>query len=130
MKLSDMFLNTPVIFELIQMHHHQISVGDANLSDPFVPSIVMIVIVVSVNLIIIVLWLVTIAGRNHRFFVLFLSAQTIVVLWAFYVSLMTLFQMNHINVNSNINEFGIYALHNLCQFTSSLQGYRYRYPCA
>ena len=51
-----------------------------------------------------------VAGRNHRFFVLFMSSQTILVLWAFYISLMTLFQMNNMLINRNdvTNEFGNY----------------------
>ena len=53
-----------------------------------------------------------VAARNHRFFVLFMSAQTIVVLWAFYISLMTLFQMNNILMDRNdiTNEFSNYSL--------------------
>lgn len=54
-----------------------------------------------------------VAGRNHRFFVLFMSAQTVIVLWSFYISLMTLFQMNNILMNRNqsvINEFGNHYL--------------------
>lgn len=35
-----------------------------------------------------------VGGRNHRFFLLFMATQTIVVVWAFYMSLNTLFKMD------------------------------------
>lgn len=35
-----------------------------------------------------------VGGRNHRYFLLFMMAQTIVVVWAFYMSLNTLFKMD------------------------------------
>jgi len=45
-----------------------------------------------------------IGGNNHRFFVLFMLSQTIVVLWAFYISLNTLFQMNLNEIDQHHNE--------------------------
>ena len=44
-----------------------------------------------------------VAGNNHRFFVLFMSAQTISVLWAFYIILNSLFEMEAI-FNTNNDE--------------------------
>merc|ERR1712048_481002 len=35
-----------------------------------------------------------VGGRNHRYFLLFMMTQTIVVVWAFYMSLNTLFKMD------------------------------------
>mmetsp|Transcript_47626 Transcript_47626/g.79033 ORF Transcript_47626/g.79033 Transcript_47626/m.79033 type:complete len:394 (+) Transcript_47626:92-1273(+) len=35
-----------------------------------------------------------VGGRNHRYFLLFMLTQTIVVVWAFYMSLNTLFKMD------------------------------------
>eukprot|EP01083_Nonionella_stella_P015870 44402_1 len=35
-----------------------------------------------------------VGGRNHRYFLLFMITQTIVVVWAFYMSLNTLFKMD------------------------------------
>ena len=35
-----------------------------------------------------------VGGRNHRYFLMFMLTQTVVVVWAFYMSLNTLFKMD------------------------------------
>mmetsp|Transcript_17796 Transcript_17796/g.28430 ORF Transcript_17796/g.28430 Transcript_17796/m.28430 type:complete len:541 (+) Transcript_17796:23-1645(+) len=59
-----------------------------------------------------------VAANNHRFFVLFMTAQTIVVLWAFYISLETLFRMNT-NFNYNNDAYSEEGEGQIVQATES-----------